>query len=544
MIDNLLGGDDDDDSDESGADDMDGGLFNGDEGDDLMGGGDDMMGGDDMTGGDDMMGGDDMGFDDMDDMDGGGGTSAEMDNRIDELENEVASLSSTVNTVKSENEQINESVGEVEENVRKLLEVYEMVTRGVNPFVDENEMGDAFGGGSGTGDGGSMGLFGNDEDEQADVDDAVADADADEFFDDDLDGEDDFDDDFDDLDGGDDDFDEGFDDSDEGFDDSDEGFDDSDEGFDEFDDEGFDEFDDDGDDDLDSDDGDGGSDGKSFEELKAEYDSGEADWDDEDDGDDDADESDPVEDAVDAESTEELEEPTASEPIATTVTEDVDEGVADADPTGSAGAASTDTGSPVDGGKPYLGSVPSGYVADIVVMDWLEFLVEEAGVDGAARTIAYYEAIDWLDEAAEETLQTFLKGFGDGVESDPDPRSSLTVAHHNRSLRFISRIANPDVEMVAFDERAGDGAPGRGSGSNVGPVPRASGGRGVRSGRPDGRGIESDGGQNRTGGRDRVPEGSRDGSHSGSGSQSGGRPAEGGIDRTKSGFDWGDERTE
>jgi hypothetical protein len=109
--------------------------------------------------------------------------------------------------------------------------------------------------------------------------------------------------------------------------------------------------------------------------------------------------------------------------------------------------------SPVDGGKPYLEALPAGYLADIVVMEWLEFLVEEAGTDGAARTIAYYEAIEWVDEAAAESLQTFLNGFGGELEEDPAPQSSLTVSHHNTSLRYISRIANPDMEMVAFDDR-------------------------------------------------------------------------------------------
>ncbi|MFQ3284424.1 FlaD/FlaE family flagellar protein, partial [Natronomonas sp.] len=209
---------------------------------------------------------------------------------------------------------------------------------------------------------------------------------------------------------------------------------------------------------------------------------------------------------------------------------DVDEGTGGVDSARDAGTATADTGSPVDSGKPYLGTMPSGYVADIVVMDWLEFLVGEAGVDGAARTIAYYEAIDWIDGAAAETLQTFLKGFGDGVESDPDPRSSLTVAHHNRSLRFISRIANPDMEMVAFDERAGAGSPGRGSGPEAGRTPRT----------PDRRGVESDGGHDLAGSRDRVPDDSLEGGRSRS------RPPErtSGSDRPNEGFDWGDERTE
>ncbi|MFO7926991.1 MAG: FlaD/FlaE family flagellar protein [Halobacteriota archaeon] len=356
MIDNLLGGGDDEgDSEESDVDDMDGGLF-ADGDDDLMGGGDDLMGGDT----------------DFDEMDGNdGATSAEVDNRIDELENEVASLSSTVNTVKSENDQISESVGNVEENVRKLLEVYEMVTRGVNPFVDESDIGD-------------------------ELDSSVADASADEFFDEDFEGE------------------EGEDDAEE-FDDgkTDEEFDD---------------------------DGESGGGGKSFEELKAEYDSGETEWDDNEEA---------VTDA-DGLATAETDDPGIRDVDSDFDTSAPDPNLDDRD---EADSSTVGTGSPTDGGKPYLEALPSGYAADIVVMDWLEFLVGEGGVDGAARTIAYYETIEWLDAAAADALQTFLNGFGCGVEDDPDPQSSLTVDHHNTSLRYISRIANPDMGMVAFDGR-------------------------------------------------------------------------------------------
>ena len=492
MIDNLLGGDDEG-PDESGGDDMDGGLFDADEGDD------------------DLMGGDDMGFDGMDD---GGSSSAEMDNRLDELENEVASLSSTVNTVKSENEQISESVGDVEENIRKLLEVYEMVTRGVNPFVDETEMGDAFGGGGGANpNGGSMGLFGDDDDgADTDIDESVADAEADDFFDDDLDDEG---------------FDDGFGDE---FDESpgiedDDGFEG---GLDDVDGSGLDDDLGDGFDDDPGKDGTDDGGGKSFEELKAEYDAGDADWDDNDDAEpanedpafDDTSAGDDVDAVGSTADLEGVEDETASGPdgeLTAETTERSDDG--------------RDT--PIDGGKPYLETLPSGYVADIVVMDWLEFLVEEAGVDGAARTIGYYEAIEWVDEEAAETLQTFLKGFGEGVEADPDPGSSLTVAHHNRSLRFISRIANPDMEMVAFDDR--------GAGAAGGQSPGFGGSAAFSDRNRVDRAVESDGGrdlgdtgpQPERGRRpDRGVDVTRD------------RHSDGDAGTDRAGFDWGEGRTE
>jgi len=431
MIDNLLGDDDGEIADES--DEEMGGLFDdaGGAGDD---GGEDLTGGDDdlMDGDDDLMGGgEEMGFDDMDD--DGAATNSEMNNRIDELENEVASLSSTVNTVKSENEQISNSLDDVEENIRKLLEVYEMVTRGVNPFVNEDELGDAFGGGAGGaggGGGGSMGLFGDDEEESqsAEIDDSVANADADDFFDDDLE------------------------------------VDDEAPGLEEFEEEGADES---------ADDGGADSGGKSFEELKSEYESGEANWDDgagevDDAGDDleaellgdDGDDADDPDDEAETDSDLADDLGPDDSPLDEFEGGAADAADGDADPEApTSGSDGTSDGlgagaaDDVADGKPYLDDLPPGYVADVVVMDWLEFLVDEAGIDGAARTIAYYEAIDWLSATAAETLQTYLRGFGDEVETDPEPRSSLTVGHHNVSLRFVSRIADPSTEMVDLDGR-------------------------------------------------------------------------------------------
>jgi len=398
-------------------------------------------------GGDDLLDGDDdMTFGDMEEDDGGAGGAgnAELENRMDELENEVGSLSSTVNTVKSENEQISESVDDIEENIRKLLEVYEMVTRGVNPFVNEDDLGDAFdGGGGGGAAGGGASLFGGDDgdgDEEA-LDEDVAGADAEDFFDEDL-GEDEFDD-------GMGDFDEGGDEFGGGMDDFDDDADALDGGMDEFDDSG---------DDL-GDGGDTDDEGKSFEELKAEYDAGDADWQGEeaDAGEAlDAPDSGPA--GMDGDGTDGAlddalggDAPDADETFGT---DGLDEDAAD-----DAGATTTDAAAsgPSDGRRPHLDSLPDGYASDVVVMEWLEFLVDQGGVDGAARTIAYYESIGWLGEAAAEDLQTYLGGFGEATaEGLPDPetveaRSPLSVQCHRTSLRYVSRLSSASMGMDVMD---------------------------------------------------------------------------------------------
>lgn len=125
-----------------------------------------------------------------DDPFGGDAFAAEQDSdrsdlepRIEQLEEEVSNLSSTVSTVRTENEQISDAVGEVEENVRKLLDIYKMVTKGVNPFVDQQS-----GGVAAAVDENTLGIFEDDDDdtpeEAEDLDDDVMEAEAEAFFDD------------------------------------------------------------------------------------------------------------------------------------------------------------------------------------------------------------------------------------------------------------------------------------------------------------------------------------------------------------------------
>jgi flagellar protein FlaE/flagellar protein FlaC len=456
IVDRFLGdgeSDRDDGGDDLGGDDLGG--------DDL--GGDDPFGEDFDVGGDDGDDGFGMGeFDDEDPFGEGGDddATAELQERVDDLEGEVASLSSTVNTVRSENEEISETVDEIAEDVRGLLDIYEMVTRGINPFVDDN---DSLGGG-GFEDGDSLGLFDDDESEaeEADLDDDIAGAEAESFFDDDL------------LE----------DENEEDFDDSDEGDD-------------FDMMDDDtaGDDPSANDGG-----GKSFDELKAEYESGDAEWageastdgnegtdDDFDDLDDDFDDLDDGFDDLDDdgfdETADEFDEAAAADPGAsngdafddgpmtnghgTSPNQAVD---ADGGRDGSQDSGFEFVGDGAEGSgeptKPYLTELPEGYVGDLIVIEWLESLVEESDPTDAARAVGYYERVEWISPDVAERLRDFLTGFGpiDANKVDDPGTETLTLDHHVRSLQYIRQLDGASAESLVVGrwERMSDGPAGRG----------------------------------------------------------------------------------
>ncbi|AKH97836.1 FlaD/FlaE family flagellar protein [Halanaeroarchaeum sulfurireducens] len=474
---------------------------------------------------DDGMGMDDeFEMDDFDDdfggMDGAeeGGTGAnttELENRIEDLESEIANVSSTANTVRSENEQISEKVDDVEENVRKLLEIYEMVTRGVNPFVDDvsTEAGMS-------GEGGSFGLFDDGEEDVADepeedLDSDIADAEAEDFFEDDA-----FDDEFtDEAEGGgdaipeDDDLDgmPAMDDEEDEFDDMPAMDDDADE-FDADFEEDSDTMDDDGDD--------SGGGGTSFEELKAEYESGDADWADENldeetppdsEGveEDDADEStgegdDETEDLfieddlTDEEPTDSGGEDSSGQGDADVASETVEETVQATDVqteepsdresadavTAEAESGSAATQSPESGSEtaaasgeefqfgaavtsagdttPSVERPPDGYLADVVMLEWLDFLVDSYDARTAVRAINYYERIGWIGEPMRDHCVDLVMGITDAeyVYRDEFGTTDITMTDHRRSLRYVEELAGGRLERTfadKLDSRKADG---------------------------------------------------------------------------------------
>ncbi|WP_049922543.1 FlaD/FlaE family flagellar protein [Halopiger djelfimassiliensis] len=387
--------------------------------------------GDLMGGADDGLMGDDMMFDDDGDDGDDGDVEGELTYRLDEVEKEIESLGNKVETVRGENEQISESITTVERNVDKLVEMYEIVTQGINPFVGDQELGNAFE--SAAEQGGGFGADPGDE-----IDDDIVNSDAETLLDDDE-------------------FEEADDALDDEFEEADDALDDE---FEEADDALDDEFEAD---DADLDDGidavpDEPDDNAEFEEELAV-------------------EEEPIVDDLDTEDDLEADD---GETDTVDAGEDGDEDAAvDHDRSEKRDAASDDsTATALEnavngeiGDPPYLVRHPSRNDAEVATLEWMRFLVDTAGVDGAAQTIAYYESVGWVSDAVETYLQSLLNGFRDETEppaetsaaaddGGPDPRSVLSTSEHKRSLQYIAWIATPEKEpsLLRDDDESDDGA--------------------------------------------------------------------------------------
>jgi archaellum component FlaD/FlaE len=94
-------------------------------------------------------------------------------------------------------------------------------------------------------------------------------------------------------------------------------------------------------------------------------------------------------------------------------------------------------------GKPYLGRVPDGITGDLVVIEWVEYLVGEVGSRGTSEAIRCYETVDWVTEDIADQLEVDLDEFEHGE------RGSLAIDHHGQSLEYTDQLNGGDATQNA-----------------------------------------------------------------------------------------------
>lgn len=89
--------------------------------------------------------------------------------------------------------------------------------------------------------------------------------------------------------------------------------------------------------------------------------------------------------------------------------------------------------------KPYLSTLPQSYAAEMVVFEWLEFLVKKAGFRGTMDALRYYRSIEWITDGAESRLREYLTSFDEAGGS-----ADLDRSDHLLSLVYLARLAAMD----------------------------------------------------------------------------------------------------
>ncbi len=103
--------------------------------------------------------------------------------------------------------------------------------------------------------------------------------------------------------------------------------------------------------------------------------------------------------------------------------------------------------------QPHLDTPPNGYLSDVLIMEWLEFLVGEFDARNAIRAINHYERIDWIGEPMRDHCYEVLQGIAEGEypyrdESGP---TALTMDDHRQSLRYIENLAAGHLDRELGD---------------------------------------------------------------------------------------------
>lgn len=89
--------------------------------------------------------------------------------------------------------------------------------------------------------------------------------------------------------------------------------------------------------------------------------------------------------------------------------------------------------------RPYLDSLPRSYAAEVLVFEWLEFLVDRVGFRRSIDALRYYRSIEWITDQVEAGLREYLTSFD---ETGAD--ANLERSDHLTSLVYIARLAAMD----------------------------------------------------------------------------------------------------
>jgi flagellar protein FlaE len=89
--------------------------------------------------------------------------------------------------------------------------------------------------------------------------------------------------------------------------------------------------------------------------------------------------------------------------------------------------------------RPYLPALPAALPAEMLIFDWLEFLLLQAGRESVADAIAFYESVGWVGADAADALEAYLSGLDDPrANADND----LDADDHRVSLHYVARLAS------------------------------------------------------------------------------------------------------
>lgn len=89
--------------------------------------------------------------------------------------------------------------------------------------------------------------------------------------------------------------------------------------------------------------------------------------------------------------------------------------------------------------RPYLETIPDRYAGRLTTSEWLDYLLETAGVRRTLEAIEYYARVGWVSESVAEDLREHVRAF-EAVSSGGT--RELEPSDHVVSLVYVARLTS------------------------------------------------------------------------------------------------------
>lgn len=91
------------------------------------------------------------------------------------------------------------------------------------------------------------------------------------------------------------------------------------------------------------------------------------------------------------------------------------------------------------------------YSVEYIIMEWLQYLVDESSVTDAYIALNYYCEINWLSQRQKDDIQEYLHGFSGEINknrSEDLHTCKLTNDHHRESLKYVNALKSNLTERT------------------------------------------------------------------------------------------------
>lgn len=88
----------------------------------------------------------------------------------------------------------------------------------------------------------------------------------------------------------------------------------------------------------------------------------------------------------------------------------------------------------------------------VVLLNWIEFLMERVGRNNLMDALDYYVDIEWISEEVRSEIMAYARGIDYYVEK---PTWRLLPEDHTKSLLFIERLCGRKIDrnMLSMVDR-------------------------------------------------------------------------------------------